>query len=231
VPLVFGAEWWRPHSHVTALTPVASGRAIVNGTFTHPSPVAALVYRGDAGRGPITELVERLDGRALFGRPLDGLDAATFNAHARRLGVSIVVALDEDLPNLPALVDNPTFGSLQREPPFVVWMGPPAALPQPVAPGRWRASVESAAAGWQPAGVAFYPLWHASTAGAPLETRRGRSGDLEVRVPAGTTTLELTYRAGLVEWAGVTLSAIGVVAWLVSVWPLAARCRPAGPES
>jgi hypothetical protein len=231
VPLVFGADWWRPHTHVTALTPVASGRAIVNGTFTHPSPVAALVYRGDAGRGPITELVERLDGRALFGRPLAALDAATFNAHARRLGVSVVVALDEDLPRLPALADNPAFASLHREPPFVVWMGPPAALPQPVAPGRWRTSVESAAGGWQPAGVAFYPLWHAATAGAPLETRRGRSGDLEVRVPAGTTTVELSYRAGSAEWAGVALSAIGIVAWLVGAWTLAARSRPAGREA
>src|SRR5262249_36982594 len=43
VPLVFGLEWWRPHTHVTALTPIHSEREIVNGTFTHSSPVAKLV--------------------------------------------------------------------------------------------------------------------------------------------------------------------------------------------
>src|SRR5207237_721319 len=73
VPLVYGTEWWRPHTHVTALTPIAGARPIVNGTFTHPSAVAALVYRGSAGRGAITTLVERLDGESLFGRRLDAL--------------------------------------------------------------------------------------------------------------------------------------------------------------
>ena len=80
VPLVYGRDWWRPHTHITALTPLRAGRAIVNGTFTHPSPVAALVYRGATQGGAITELVERLDGRSLFGQPLDSLDATTFNA-------------------------------------------------------------------------------------------------------------------------------------------------------
>jgi hypothetical protein len=48
---VYGTEWWRPHTHITALTPLDAGRAIVNGTFTHPSPIAALVLsRTDAGR-------------------------------------------------------------------------------------------------------------------------------------------------------------------------------------
>jgi hypothetical protein len=85
VPLVYGRDWWRPHTHITALTPLRAGRAIVNGTFTHPSPVAALVYRGATQGGAITELVERLDGRSLFGQPLDSLDATTFNAYVRRL--------------------------------------------------------------------------------------------------------------------------------------------------
>src|SRR5262249_29307702 len=77
VPLVYGPPWgtlcYRPHTHVTALAPLFSGRAIVGGTFTHPSPIAALLYRGDAGPGPITQLAEQLDGRSLFGRPLESL--------------------------------------------------------------------------------------------------------------------------------------------------------------
>jgi hypothetical protein len=65
---------------VTALAPVFSGRAIVNGTFTHPSPIAALAYRGDAGPEPITRLVEQLDGVSLFVSALDALDKENINS-------------------------------------------------------------------------------------------------------------------------------------------------------
>lgn len=218
VPLVYGSEWWRPHTHVTALTPRTSGRAIVNGTFTHPSPIAALLYRGDAGPGPIRHLVERLDGHALFGRPLEELDAAALNAHARRLGVSVVVALDEDLPRLPALTDNPVFARRRTEPPFVLWMGAPAALPQPLEPEPWRVRVDAEPGDWTSAHVAYYPLWRATAGGAPLEMRRGAAGDLEVRTPSGSSTVELTYRAGGVEWTGIGLTAAAVLAWLLVGW-------------
>src|SRR2546425_324154 len=67
VPLVYGGNWWRPHTHVTALTPVGGGRDIVHGTFTHPSPPAAPLYRGDAGPGALTQLPEPLDRPTRFG--------------------------------------------------------------------------------------------------------------------------------------------------------------------
>jgi hypothetical protein len=224
VPLVFGPEWWRPHSHVTALAPLRAGRAIVNGTFTHPSPIAALVYRGDAGRAPITELVERLDGRTLFGRPLESLDAATLDAYARRLRVSAIVALDEDLPRLSALADNPRFATRRDEPPFVIWLGAAVLLPEPLDAGRWRVRVEPSGDGWASTGVAYYPLWRASAAGAHAESRRGMLGDLEVRMPPGTTSVDLAYGPALAEWAGVALSALGVMVWLALAW---GRASPA----
>ncbi len=71
VPLRFGREWWRPHTHITALTPVLAGREILNGTFTHPAPLAGLVYTGSATNRPLTRLAEQLDGRSLFGPPQD----------------------------------------------------------------------------------------------------------------------------------------------------------------
>jgi hypothetical protein len=218
VPLAFGREWWRPHTHVTALAPLWAGRAIVNGTFTHPSPVAAFVYRGATGGGPITTLVERLDGQTLFGRPLEALDATTFNLHARRLRVSTVVALDEDLPRLAALADNPDFPARRHEPPFVIWLGPAAALPQPIGPGRWRVTLDDAGAGWSVAGVAYYPLWKATALGAPLPTRRGDLGELEVRAPAGAPAAELSYGPGVPELVGVVLSAVGILSWGVLAW-------------
>ena len=213
VPLVYGTAWWRPHTHVTALTPVAAARPIVNGTFTHPSPVAALVYRGSAGHGAITSLVERLDGESLFGRPLDVLDAATLNDHARRLGISVVVALEDDLPRLAALVDNALFRARRVEPPFVMWLGPAAPLPEPSGPGRWRVTLPPSGGEWTSAGMAYYPLWRAAANGRPVATRAGADGQLEVRASGGA--IELTYGPGAPELAGVALTVAGILLWLV----------------
>jgi hypothetical protein len=210
VPLVYGSEWWRPHTHVTALTPLTTGRAIVNGTFTHPSPIAALVYRGSADRGAITQLVERLDGQSLFGRPLASLDAATLNDYARQLRVSTIVALEDDLPRLPALTDNPVFRARRVEPPFVIWTGVPAAVPERTGSGRWRVTLDAAPGGWPSAGLAYYPLWRVTAGGHVLETRRGAFGDLEVALAAGGS-VDLSYGPGAAEIAGVIVSALGVL--------------------
>jgi hypothetical protein len=215
VPLVYGPEWWRPHTHLTSLTPRESGREIVNGTFTHPSPIAALLYRGDAGRGAITTLVERLDGVSLFGRPLESLDAATLNGYAQRLRVSTIVALEDDLPRLEALADNEVFRTRRVLSPFVVWLGEPALVPQPSGPGRWRMLVDAPAGAWASTGIAYYPLWRATAIGRSLDTRRGAAGDLEVRAPA-SGAVELTYGAGAPEIAGLVVTALGVLLWLVA---------------
>ena len=215
VPLVYGTDWWRSHSHITALTPRESGREILNGTFTHPSPVAALVYRGDAGRGAITTLVERLDGVSLFGRPLESLDAATLNEHARRLRVSTIVALEDDLPRLPALADNSAFPTRRALPPFVVWMGERVPLPQVSGPGRWRVVLDGAPGEWASAGVTYYPLWRAASVGRALDTRRGAAGDLEVRAPA-TGVVELAYGPGGPEIAGLVVTVLGLLLWLIA---------------
>jgi hypothetical protein len=220
VPLVYGSDWWRPHSHVTAMTPLTTGREIVNGTFTHPSPVAALVYRGDAGRGAIRELVERLDGRRLFGRDLDTLDADTFNRYADRLGVSVVVALDEDVPRLGALSDNATFTRVPSSPPFVIYARRSAvALPREIAPGRLRLPVDSTVDGWLPAHIAYYPLWHATSEGRPLQTRRGGFGDLEIRAPRPGAPVDLVYQRGTAETTGVAVTSLSVVA-LALLWTI-----------
>jgi len=215
VPLVFGTDWWRPHTHVTALTPVGAGREIVNGTFTHPAPIAALVYRGDAGPGPIRTLVERLDGVSLFGRPLDALDPASFARDTERLGVSAVVALDLDLPRLAWLDAHPDFARAWQLGFFVVWTRRAGlAIPKEIAPGRWRVPLEGAPGAWAPARLAYYPLWRASLGGAALETRRGALGDLEVRLPpGGGGTVELSYAPGAPELAGAALSALALAAW------------------
>ena len=223
VPLVFGAEWWRPHTHVTALTPRHAGRAIVNGTFTHPSPVAALVYRGDTGRGAIRQLVERLDGRSLFGRPLEELDAATFSRHADGLGISAVVALDDDVPSLGFLRDNAAYARVAAPEPFVVYARRAAvALPRRGDDGTWTLDVDGEPGTWATTRMTYYPLWRVYDAGRALDTRRGAYGDLEVRLARRDTTLALRYAPGAPEIAGLVVSGLGVSAW---GWLIARRRR------
>ena len=215
VPLVYGTEWWRPPTHVTALAPRATGRAIVHGTFTHPSPIAALVYRGDAERAPIRALAERLDGRELFGRPLGALDAATFDRYAEPLGVSAVVGLDEDAPALRVLDDHRGYRRVDGPAPFVLWFRTtPVAIPRRDGDGRWSLPLEGDAGQWRTARIAWYPLWEAFEAGTRLATRRGPAGDLEVLMPRASATLELVYTVGAAERTGVALSAAALLVWL-----------------
>src|SRR5262249_17981032 len=160
VPLVFGTEWYRPHTHVTALAPALTGRDIVGGTFTHASPVAAFLYRGDAGRAPIAVLAERLDGRSLFGPRIDALDAAAFATYADGVGRSVVVALEDDATHLSF---RPEPRSLRRAaPPFLVFtaLEPPLALHR--RGSEWTVSLADGDA-WRSTGLAFSPLWRVSS--------------------------------------------------------------------
>ena len=222
VPLVYGppwgTAWYRPHTHVTALAPLFAGRAIIGGTFTHPSPIAALLYRGNAGPGPITRLAEELDGRSLFGRPLESLDAQTFNRYAAALGVAVVVALDEDAGRLAALDDNPDFTRRSAPTPFLIFGRRDGVdLPRAVGDGRWTITLTATRDGWASARTTYYPLWRASAGGAPLPTRQGQHGDLEVRLAGdGPRVVDLAYRPGVAEISGIVISALGVIVWLAA---------------
>lgn len=222
VPLVFGTQWWRPHSHVTALTPIRTalfprpGRAIINGTFTHPSPVAAFVYRGSSERGPIRGLVEKLDGDWLFGRPLATLDPALVDRWTNRLGISIIVALDEDAPRLRVFDESPAFERRAPRGPFVIFVRrEPIVLPQPITPARSRLALTAAPAGWVSTRVAYYPLWRAERNGTELPTRRGEAGDLEIRHDGTGGVVDLIYARGVPETLGARLSLGALMAWLV----------------
>src|SRR5262249_23291499 len=106
VPLEEWPDWWRPRTSITALTPLLAGREMLNGTYTHPSPIAGVIYTGSPANQPITKLVEERDGVTLFGRRLDTIDAVAFNELADRFLVSAVVALAEDETRLGFLEHN-----------------------------------------------------------------------------------------------------------------------------
>ena len=217
VPLDWRAEWWRPHTHVTALTPLRTGRSIVGGTFTHPAPVAGLVYTGSAVSRPITLLAEQRDGESLFGRPAGALDAAAFNPLARALGVGLVVALESDAGRFRFLTDNQEVSLLSRIGPFRLFTLAGAA-PEPVrvGPQQWRAALGARSAGWAPIAIAYSPLWIARAGGQVLPVRRDAHGLLEVALPAPVPSVDLEHRPGPAEYTGLTLSLLSLAA--LSLW-------------
>ncbi len=213
VPLVHGTAWYRPHTHITALTPRTTGRSIVNGTFTHPSTVAAYVYRGHAGRGAIAVLAEQLDGRTLFGVPLDELDRAIATA-GDRLGISTIVALEDDRPALTAAAARAGW-SHASTPPFEIYRRREAvALPERTGVDAWRFSPRGAAGTWVSVRIGSYPLWRAESRDRPRATRTGPAGDLAVRLEEDDEPLTLRYAPGLPELIGlgVTITAGLVIA-------------------
>src|SRR5947207_585101 len=102
--------------------------------------------------------------------------------------------------------------------PFVVFTRESAvALPTP-RDGVWRTTLAGEAGGWTCARVAYYPLWRADADGAPLPTRRGADGLLEVRLTRALQTVTLRYDPGVPELAGVVLSAVALAALAGSAW-------------
>jgi hypothetical protein len=229
VPLVYGPEWWRPHTHVTALAPMTTGRAIVHGTFTHPSPVAKFVYGGLASRGAITGLAEQLDGRTIFGLPMERIGAGRLDRMAEDVGASAVVMLDEDLPRFGALEESRWFERRPAPPPFVVYARrTPVAIPEQLEPGHWRVTATGRPRRWASARIAYYPLWRVEQAGVPLLTDPGDYGDLEVLLARADAPLDLYYAPGLPEKAGVAASLAGALAWLATL-VFARRLRRRNP--
>jgi hypothetical protein len=219
LPLETRSGWRRPHTHVTALAPLHAGREILNGTFTHPSPIAGLLYTGSPVNQPITLLVEQRDGITLFGRPMADLDAKRFNELAERLRVSAVVALDEDQGRLGFVADNPTFARPSRVGPFLVYVSR-AARPTPLLthPQEWRLAVPAHMDGWAQTGLAYSPLWQGRVGGYAVPLRQDELGLLEAYLPAGgPAALDLAHRPGVAERTGVTLSGISALA-IGGVW-------------
>jgi hypothetical protein len=208
VPLVFGTAWYRPHTHVTALTPVLAGTPILGGTFTHGSPIAALVYRGDAGRAPITRLAEQLDGESLFGRRLETLDAATFESYARAFDVTTVVALEDDAARLPFITDHPRYRRT-IVPPFLVFVATDA--PARASAGGPGLEIAAGAGPWVSARQAYYPLWRAERDGRPVQTRRGPRGELEIEANGSPGVVRLVYEPGAPEILATLVSAVTLV--------------------
>lgn len=231
IPLEPGQEWYRLHTHLASLTPVATRREIINGTFTHPSPIAGLLYHGSAAPGPIRQLAETLDGKRLFGQPIESLGPEAFALIADRLRVSTVVAHSEEIGRMPFVERDQAFDPPQRIGPFALFNlkgGEPKAgreikdglaMPEPLAQRRFRITLPEHPGGWAPVGMAYYPLWEAEWVNGPLPLRRDQWGLMEVEAPPGRRVqVDLTYREGPWERIGMVVSGLALILWIATIW-------------
>lgn len=226
--LDYRPEWWRAHSHITALTPVRTGRGILHGTFTHPSPVAGLVYSGSATPRPITELAEQRDGLTLFGQPLPSMTEARFEKWMDTLGISAVVTSEADVGKLAFLASGKHFAPARVIGPFRVYFAREGrTLPEPAGPQVWRLVLSPGGAGWRPTGFAYSPLWTASREGH-LADVYGHEGMLWVTAPAAGGSITLRHQPGTAEVRGVWISALSVVAF--AAFAVAELFRRRGPS-
>lgn len=225
-------EWYAPHSHVLGLAPILAGREIVHGTYTHPSPLAARFYAGtSAVPARLDVLAERLDGQRLLGQPLARLSPEAFEAFARRLRIGTVVVPAADAERVGFLGERYLPGHAVAG--FVLFERRDRPWPQVerITHRRYRVLVPPTGGVWVPTGIAAYPLWHAKSGHGPLPTRADAWGLLEFRVPIDVFEAELVYTEGALEWSGLALTGLGLVAWPVWAWRGRRRTPPARPQA
>ena len=221
--------WYGPHSHVTSLAPLQAGREIVNGTFTHPSPMAARFYTGQAAPpARLLTLVERLDGQRLLGEPWDRLSAASFDRFARRLRIGTVVVPTGYAARARFL--GPEYRPVGEAAGFTLFERRDRPWPrvERITWRRYRVLVSPTGGVWIPTGIAAYPLWRVKSATGRLETRVDDWGLLEFRVPVDLFEAELVYSEGWLEWSASLLFVIGAGAWLA--WVLRSRTPTPTPR-
>jgi hypothetical protein len=219
--------WWAPHSHVTSLAPLMAGRETVHGTYTHPSPVAARFYTGQATPpARLLTLAERLDGKTLLGEPWEQLSTATFDRFARRLRIATVLVPAGDAPRARFL--GPAYAPAGEAAGFALFERRDRPWPrvERITWRRYRVLVSPTGGVWIPTGIPAYPLWQVKSAAGRLETRVDDWGLLEFRVPVDLFEAELVYAEGRLEWTALALSLLGASAWLA--WALRAR-TPSAP--
>ncbi len=233
VRLEEGDAWYLPHSHLFAMIPIQINRQIVNGTFTHPSPIAGLFYTGSARPPGIFRLVEERDGRQLFGQPSSELDPARLTHLLTSLKVSAVVVPRRDTALIARLEGTSLFEPPMTTGSFRVFRVR-ASTEMPTWQGHrtLQLTVPASSGEWVGTGLFAYPLWTARGPDGALLTRENPERLLEVFVPPGKgIAITLHYQEGAVEWVGGALTLLSLGAWGVTmVWRRHSLQRLSGLE-
>jgi hypothetical protein len=101
-------------------------------------------------------------------------------------------------------------------------------------PGRLRARIQAAEPGWAVFTEMFYPGWTGRVNGTSAPILRAFGAMQAVQLPAGSSTIELTFRPAIVWWGlASTMLGLALALWLFSspVWRSRGRLRLAGHPS
>jgi hypothetical protein len=145
------------------------------------------------------------------------------------LGVTHLVTMTDELAAQPESSDR--FELLWRKRPIAIFaVRPRPGQPDPASqvtteapatahlrradPERLRIDVDSNRATRAAVAVAWSPKWHGTVDGRAVELDRTSAGLITVRLPAGSSTLELNYESDAWDRIGVVVSALTVVALL-----------------
>lgn len=213
---------------LAALTPLFTQRPLMGGTFSHWSPIAALMWSGSLQPPVLWGRVEEFDDRSLLGVPLEEFSDEDLYAFARRYNVTSLVASVNDFQTRTLLDASPHFQSYYNNGYFFVyrvegyenaWIdGHHAAVDVVTFEDdditlRVRAAESNASVDVK---VFAYPLWRAFTdSGEELDIARDGGGLMRIALPRGENyTVTLRYEYGIVERLATLISIAGVALFL-----------------
>jgi hypothetical protein len=208
---------------LAALTPLFSNRQMMGGTFSHWSPIGALMWTGTLDPPALWGLPEDQDDRALFGVPLEKLSDVQVYDYCRRFNITTIVAGVNDFHTRTFLDASPRFQSYYNNGYFFVyrvkeyenaWIDAQNAdvdllsFADDEITMRVRAANADASVTVK---VYAYPLWRARTdAGQSLAITRNDLALMRIALPPGENyTVTLRYEEGVAEQVGLLLSILG----------------------
>ena len=223
---------------LTALTPLFTNRPLMGGTYSHWSPIAALMWTGDLYPHALEGLVQDQDDRSLFGIPLETSTDEQLVTYCERFNVTAIVASVNDYQARSWLDASARFQSYANNGFFFVyrvndyegtWLTARNAKVELLGNADDRIDLRVRDA-QQDASVQLkfyaYPLWQAYLEnGQSLTLESDDLGMMQIALPRGEDyRVMLRYEQGLVELAGNWISAgsgllFGVLAMVfVTVW-------------
>ncbi len=216
---------------LASLTPLFAQRQMMGGTFSHWSPIGALMWSGKIDPPALWGLPEDQDDRALFGVPIEKLNDAQVYDYCRRFNITTIVASVNDFRTRAFLDASPHFESYYNNGFFFVyrvkdyasaWIDAHNADVDLLVFGddtitlRVRAAHDAARVNVK---VYAYPLWRARTdAGQVLPIARDDLALMQIALPPGENyTVALRYEEGVIEQVGALISVLSGVVWVSGV--------------
>lgn len=216
---------------LASLTPLFAQRQILGGTFSHWSPIGALMWSGELAPPVLRGLPEEQDDRALFGVPIEKISDDQVYEYCRRFNITTIVASINDFRTRTFLDASPRFESYYNNSFFFVyrvkdyasaWVDPHnadvalLAFDDDAITLRVRAAQSDASVNVK---VYAYPLWRARTdAGQVLPIARDDLALMRIALPPGENfTVTLRYEEGVVEQVGKLISMVSGVIFVSGV--------------